>query len=67
MEFNMAGISLRIFLGIFLSTCLREESASVPPSGTLANMTLPEIPWGELCEAGLIDLLHRLCKLGRPS
>jgi len=28
--------------------------------GTLANMTLPEIPWAELCEAGLVDLLHRL-------
>jgi len=28
--------------------------------GTLANMTLPDIPWGELCEAGLIDLLTRL-------
>ena len=27
MEFNMTGISLIIFLGIFLSTCLREESA----------------------------------------
>ena len=26
MEFNMTGISLRIFLGIFLSTCLREEA-----------------------------------------
>merc|ERR1712232_1077572 len=28
--------------------------------GTLANMTLPEIPWAELCEVGLVDLLHRL-------
>jgi len=28
--------------------------------GTLANLTQPEIPWAELCEAGLIDLLHRL-------
>jgi hypothetical protein len=33
--------------------------------GTLANLTLPEIPWGELCESGregegLIDLLTRL-------
>eukprot|EP00929_Paragymnodinium_shiwhaense_P014425 TRINITY_DN12232_c0_g3_i1.p1 TRINITY_DN12232_c0_g3~~TRINITY_DN12232_c0_g3_i1.p1 ORF type:complete len:806 (-),score=209.42 TRINITY_DN12232_c0_g3_i1:268-2685(-) len=28
--------------------------------GTLANVTLPDISWSELCEAGLIDLLHRL-------
>jgi len=28
--------------------------------GTLANMNLPEVPWGELCEAGLVDLLTRL-------
>jgi len=28
--------------------------------GTLANMTIPEIPWAELCEVGLVDLLHRL-------
>jgi hypothetical protein len=28
--------------------------------GTLANMTLPEVPWGELCEAGLIELMHKL-------
>ena len=26
MEFNITGISLVIFLGIFLSTCLREQS-----------------------------------------
>jgi len=28
--------------------------------GTLANMTLPDIPWADLCESGLVDLLHRL-------
>merc|ERR1711971_750517 len=28
--------------------------------GTLANMTLPNFPWYELCETGLVDLLHRL-------
>eukprot|EP00927_Polykrikos_kofoidii_P085117 TRINITY_DN9161_c0_g1_i1.p1 TRINITY_DN9161_c0_g1~~TRINITY_DN9161_c0_g1_i1.p1 ORF type:complete len:802 (+),score=184.38 TRINITY_DN9161_c0_g1_i1:126-2531(+) len=28
--------------------------------GTLANMNVPDTPWGELCETGLIDLLHRL-------
>eukprot|EP00928_Gymnodinium_smaydae_P087991 TRINITY_DN72151_c0_g1_i1.p1 TRINITY_DN72151_c0_g1~~TRINITY_DN72151_c0_g1_i1.p1 ORF type:complete len:796 (+),score=199.77 TRINITY_DN72151_c0_g1_i1:119-2506(+) len=28
--------------------------------GTLANITLPDAPWGELCEGGLVDLLHRL-------
>lgn len=32
--------------------------------GTLANLTMPEIPWAELCEAGLIDLLHRLLVAG---
>lgn len=28
--------------------------------GTLVNVTLPDIQWGELCEAGLVDLLTRL-------
>jgi hypothetical protein len=28
--------------------------------GTLANLTLPDVPWAELCEIGLVDLLHRL-------
>lgn len=28
--------------------------------GTLANLTLPDVPWAELCEVGLVDLLHRL-------
>jgi len=28
--------------------------------GILVNVTLDDIPWGELCEAGLIDLLTRL-------
>jgi len=28
--------------------------------GTLANVTLPQVPWGELCEAGLVDLMTRL-------
>lgn len=34
--------------------------------GTLANMDCvdPEVPWAELCEAGLLELLHRLLMLG---
>mmetsp|Transcript_51983 Transcript_51983/g.121931 ORF Transcript_51983/g.121931 Transcript_51983/m.121931 type:complete len:793 (+) Transcript_51983:58-2436(+) len=28
--------------------------------GTLANVTLEEVPWAELCEAGLLELLTRL-------
>lgn len=28
--------------------------------GTLANIALPDAPWGELCEAGLVDLITRL-------
>lgn len=32
--------------------------------GTLANMSSPDVMWGELCEAGLVDLLHRLLMVG---
>lgn len=28
--------------------------------GTLANITFPDVPWGELCEAGLVELITRL-------
>mmetsp|Transcript_113025 Transcript_113025/g.364968 ORF Transcript_113025/g.364968 Transcript_113025/m.364968 type:complete len:790 (+) Transcript_113025:67-2436(+) len=28
--------------------------------GTLGNITLPDMPWCELCEAGLVELLTRL-------
>lgn len=32
--------------------------------GTLANLTQPDTPWADLCEVGLIDLLHRLLVAG---
>merc|ERR1712137_718529 len=32
--------------------------------GTLANMSSPQVKWGELCEVGLVDLLHRLLMVG---
>lgn len=44
--------------------CVDNPDLLVEVLGTLANMTLPDIPWGELCEAGLIDLLHRLLVVG---
>lgn len=40
--------------------CVDNPDLLVEVLGTLANMTLPDIPWGELCEAGLVDLLTRL-------
>jgi len=45
-------------------SCVDNPDLLVEVLGTLANMTLPEIPWGDLCEAGLIDLLHRLLVVG---
>jgi hypothetical protein len=47
-----------------MGTCVDNPDLLVEVLGTLANMTLPDIPWGELCEAGLIDLLHRLLVAG---
>lgn len=44
--------------------CVDNPDLLVEVLGTLANMTLPDIPWAELCEAGLIDLLHRLLVVG---
>lgn len=40
--------------------CVDNPDLLVEVLGTLSNMTLPDVPWGELCEAGLVDLLHRL-------
>jgi len=40
--------------------CVDNPDLLVEVLGTLSNMTLQDIPWGELCEAGLVDLLHRL-------
>lgn len=44
--------------------CQDNPDLLVEVLGTLANMTLPDIPWAELCEAGLVDLLHRLLVVG---
>jgi len=41
-------------------SCVDNPDLLVEILGTLANVTLPGIPWDELCEAGLIDLLTRL-------
>lgn len=44
--------------------CVEDPNLLVEVLGTLANMTLPDIPWAEHCEAGLVDLLHRLLVVG---
>lgn len=53
-----------IFEFVRMATCADNPDLLVEVLGTLANLTLPDIPWGELCEAGLIDLLHRLLVAG---
>jgi len=40
--------------------CVDNPDLLVEVLGTLANVPLEEVPWGELCEAGLVDLLTRL-------
>jgi len=40
--------------------CVDNPDLLVEALGILVNVTLEDIPWGELCEAGLIDLLTRL-------
>jgi len=40
--------------------CVDNPDLLVEVLGILSNMTMPEVPWGELCEAGLLDLLTRL-------
>mmetsp|Transcript_12735 Transcript_12735/g.20131 ORF Transcript_12735/g.20131 Transcript_12735/m.20131 type:complete len:805 (-) Transcript_12735:69-2483(-) len=40
--------------------CIDNPDLLVEVLGTLANVTLEDVPWGELCEAGLIDLLMKL-------
>jgi hypothetical protein len=42
------------------SVCSDNPDLLVEVLGMLANVTLPHIPWGELCEVGLIDLLTKL-------
>lgn len=42
------------------SVCSDNPDLLVEVLGTLANVTMPHIPWGELCEVGLIDLLTKL-------
>lgn len=44
--------------------CIDNPDLLVEVLGCLANMTNPGVPWGELCEAGLVDLLHRLLVAG---
>mmetsp|Transcript_20349 Transcript_20349/g.37001 ORF Transcript_20349/g.37001 Transcript_20349/m.37001 type:complete len:789 (-) Transcript_20349:20-2386(-) len=44
--------------------CVDNPDLVVELLGTLANMTLPEVSWSDLCEAGLLDLLHRLLVVG---
>jgi len=44
--------------------CIDNPDLLVEVLGTLVNMTLPEVQWEELCEAGLVDLLHRLLVVG---
>mmetsp|Transcript_64446 Transcript_64446/g.153803 ORF Transcript_64446/g.153803 Transcript_64446/m.153803 type:complete len:827 (+) Transcript_64446:133-2613(+) len=44
--------------------CVDNPDLLVELLGTLANMTLPEVSWSDLCEAGLLDLLHRLLVVG---
>jgi len=45
-------------------SCVDNPDLLVEILGTLANMTLEDVPWGELCEAGLIDLLTRVLMPG---
>lgn len=40
--------------------CVDNPDLLVEVLGTLANITRPDVPWADLCEAGLLDLLHRL-------
>lgn len=40
--------------------CVDNPDLLVEVLGVLSNMTLPDVPWGELCESGLLDLLTRL-------
>jgi len=45
-------------------SCVDNPDLLMELLGTLANVTLPDMPWGELCEAGLVDLLTRLLMPG---
>jgi len=40
--------------------CVDNPDLLVEVLGTLANVTIEDVPWAELCEAGLVDLLTRL-------
>mmetsp|Transcript_7973 Transcript_7973/g.18484 ORF Transcript_7973/g.18484 Transcript_7973/m.18484 type:complete len:782 (-) Transcript_7973:162-2507(-) len=48
------------------STATERHDVLVEALGTLAALdcTSPEVPWPELCEAGLLDLLSRLLMVG---
>eukprot|EP00419_Tripos_fusus_P066063 CAMPEP_0172924872 /NCGR_PEP_ID=MMETSP1075-20121228/212509_1 /TAXON_ID=2916 /ORGANISM="Ceratium fusus, Strain PA161109" /LENGTH=105 /DNA_ID=CAMNT_0013785621 /DNA_START=87 /DNA_END=400 /DNA_ORIENTATION=+ len=40
--------------------CVDNPDLLVEVLGTLVNITHEDAPWGELCEAGLVDLMTRL-------
>jgi len=44
--------------------CVDNPDLLVEVLGTLASLTTQDVPWGDLCEGGLIDLLHRLLVAG---
>lgn len=64
LESESVRMSKWIFEFVRMATSADNPDLLVEVLGTLANLTLPDIPWGELCEAGLIDLLHRLLVAG---
>mmetsp|Transcript_94439 Transcript_94439/g.243914 ORF Transcript_94439/g.243914 Transcript_94439/m.243914 type:complete len:800 (+) Transcript_94439:74-2473(+) len=45
-------------------SCIDNPDFLVEVIGTLANTLNLDVPWGELCEAGLVDLLTRLLMPG---
>lgn len=56
------GARMSRWMGEFVNIanrCLENPDFLVEVLGVLANLTLPQVPWGELCECGLIELLHR--------
>jgi hypothetical protein len=44
--------------------CINQPDLLVEVLGTLANVQIPDTPWEELCEAGLVELLTRLLVIG---
>lgn len=50
---------VRMLLG-----CVDSPDLLVEVLGILSNMDLPEVDWGDIIEAGLLDLFHRLLVAG---